>query len=155
MNTKAKAIEIIKGKTFPTQDRLYWISDTQPPKNVAKSFYFNIDNVFALTQVGSGIRAILPGFRAPEPGQDLEVRDVAEQAAEASRIHYQHHLSLYFNGLRQNGQCGLSHGRILDNNPRLFRREGLLALQGPQTRALPRRQLRLVQLQMHRTFFNI
>lgn len=46
MNTKAKAIEIIKGKTSPTLDRLYWISDTQPPKNVAKSFYFNIDNVY-------------------------------------------------------------------------------------------------------------
>jgi hypothetical protein len=55
MNTKAKAIEIIKGTTFTSTDRLYWISDTQPPKNVAKSFYFNIDNVYLLTQVGSGI----------------------------------------------------------------------------------------------------
>ncbi len=25
--------------------RLYWISDSEPPKNIAKSFYFNIDNV--------------------------------------------------------------------------------------------------------------
>ena len=55
MNTKAKAIEIIKGTTFTSTDRLYWISDTQPPKNVAKSFYFNIDNVYLLTRVGSEI----------------------------------------------------------------------------------------------------
>ena len=26
--------------------RLFWISDLEPPKNIAKSFYFNIDNVF-------------------------------------------------------------------------------------------------------------
>lgn len=78
MNTKAKAIEIIKGKTSPTLDRLYWISDTQPPKNVAKSFYFNIDNVYLFTQLGSGVRALLPGFRPPQPGQNLEVRHRVE-----------------------------------------------------------------------------
>ena len=26
--------------------RLFWISDLEPPKNIPKSFYFNIDNVF-------------------------------------------------------------------------------------------------------------
>lgn len=78
MNTKAKAIEIIKGTTFTSTDRLYWISDTQPPKNVAKSFYFNIDNVYLLTQVGSGIRAFLPGFWPTKSRQNLEVRHIVE-----------------------------------------------------------------------------
>ena len=41
-----KPVEIIKGTIRITVDRLYWISDSAPPKNVSKSFYFNIDNVF-------------------------------------------------------------------------------------------------------------
>jgi hypothetical protein len=27
------------------RDRLYWISDSEPPKNISQSFYFNIDDV--------------------------------------------------------------------------------------------------------------
>jgi len=46
MNNRPKPIEIIKGKTYFILDRLYWISDSSPPKNLNKAFYFNIDDVF-------------------------------------------------------------------------------------------------------------
>mmetsp|Transcript_26777 Transcript_26777/g.23716 ORF Transcript_26777/g.23716 Transcript_26777/m.23716 type:complete len:111 (-) Transcript_26777:1647-1979(-) len=36
-STESKAIEIIK-------DKLYWISDKNPPKNQPNAFFFNIDN---------------------------------------------------------------------------------------------------------------
>lgn len=42
---KAKPLEIIKGKSTSILDRLYWIASESPPKNIAKSFYFNIDDV--------------------------------------------------------------------------------------------------------------
>jgi hypothetical protein len=45
MNKKGKAIEIIPSNSFFYLDRLYWISDSEPPKNINQSFYFNIDNV--------------------------------------------------------------------------------------------------------------
>ncbi len=45
MQKKSKAVEIIKGKAMLTSGRLYWISDLEAPKNIPKSFYFNIDNV--------------------------------------------------------------------------------------------------------------
>lgn len=40
-----KPIEIVKGIYSHIQGRLYWISADHPPKNIAKAFYFNIDNV--------------------------------------------------------------------------------------------------------------
>jgi hypothetical protein len=45
MNKKGKAIEIRPSNSFFYPDRLYWISDSEPPKNINQSFYFNIDNV--------------------------------------------------------------------------------------------------------------
>lgn len=45
MTSKSKAIEIIKGIFGIKIDRLYWISDSSPPKNLSKAFYFNIDDV--------------------------------------------------------------------------------------------------------------
>ncbi len=45
VNIKSKAIEIIKGRTLIYLDRLFWISDSSPPKNLTKAFYFNIDDV--------------------------------------------------------------------------------------------------------------
>jgi len=46
MQKKNKAIEIVKGRYICYSGKLYWISDVEPPKNIPKSFYFNIDNVF-------------------------------------------------------------------------------------------------------------
>jgi hypothetical protein len=46
LQKKNKAIEIVKGKHMDYSGKLYWISDVEPPKNIPKSFYFNIDNVF-------------------------------------------------------------------------------------------------------------
>ena len=45
MDKKSKAIEIIRGIYNVNIDKLFWISDATPPKNIPKSFYFNIDNV--------------------------------------------------------------------------------------------------------------
>lgn len=45
MTSKSKAIEIIKGIHKIKIDRLYWISDASPPKNLSKAFYFNVDDV--------------------------------------------------------------------------------------------------------------
>ncbi len=46
MKKKSKAIEIIASKKIQLKiDRLYWLSDSEPPKNISESFYFNIDNV--------------------------------------------------------------------------------------------------------------
>lgn len=45
MKRKSQPIEIIKGTQWLNAERLYWVSDSEPPKNVSRSFYFNIDNV--------------------------------------------------------------------------------------------------------------
>jgi cell division cycle 14 len=42
-------IEVIQGKYKCSlitllKDKLYWISDAQPPKNIPNAFFFNIDN---------------------------------------------------------------------------------------------------------------
>ena len=48
--TILKSVEIIKGKVITRPngtflDRLYWYCNQEPPKNVADSFFFNVDNV--------------------------------------------------------------------------------------------------------------
>ena len=63
---KKKAVEIIKGMVGTNLDKLYWVSDTSPPKNMAKSFYFNIDNVCSRSYPGSRIRTFLSRLRSPQ-----------------------------------------------------------------------------------------
>lgn len=44
MNAQAPTVEIIPG-------RLYWISDTTPPRNRPNSYYFCIDNVASIQEL--------------------------------------------------------------------------------------------------------
>lgn len=111
-----------------------------------------ISTMYSCTHLGSRVRALLPGFWPTEPRQNLEVRHLAQQAPQTSRVHYQHHLPLYVHWLRQNGQRGLPHGGLRNNNPRLLGRKSIWALQRAQVGAIPWCQLRLMQLQVHCTF---
>ena len=62
MLNKENCVEILK-------DKLYWISDTNPPKNLKNSYFFCIDKVFPFKK-GFNLRAIFFRFRAFKPGPD-------------------------------------------------------------------------------------